>query len=182
MKSCYFYIKSSDNPPNPEEIRKILVEGAPEDKARILKQFIKCLVNDDTYPPMIMVIITNIIPLLPAHPELRKVMLLYWEVIEKSKSVNDPTLKDEMFLACNSLRVDLLSHNEYLRGRTLRLISRIMHKGVIEPLSSAITENIVHKSAYVRRNTVVCLYNIFCNFGSDIIGDIDEEIEEMLKT
>ena len=109
-------------------------------------------------------------------------MLLYWEVIEKNKSPNDPTLKDEMFLACNSLRSDLLSHNEYLRGRTLRLVSRIMHKGVIEPLSTAVTQNITHKSAYVRRNAVVCLYNIFCNFGSDIIGDIDEEIEEMLKT
>jgi coatomer subunit beta len=88
---------------------------------------------------MIMVIITNIIPLLSKHPELRKVLLLYWEVIDKNKSANDHTLKDEMFLACNSLRSDLLSHNEYLRGRTLRLVSRIMHKGVIEPLSSAIT-------------------------------------------
>lgn len=57
-----------------------------------------------------------------------------------------------------------------------------MHKGVIEPLSSAITENINHKSAYVRRNTVVCLYNVFMNFGSDVIGDIDEEIEQLLKT
>lgn len=72
------------------------------------------------------------------------------------------------------VRSDLLSHNEYLRGRTQRLVSRIMHKGVIEPLSSAITENINHKSAYVRRNTVVCLYNVFVNFGSDVIGDIDE--------
>lgn len=57
-----------------------------------------------------------------------------------------------------------------------------MHKGVIEPLSSAIVENINHKCAYVRRNTVVCLYNIFSNFGSDIIGDIDEEVEELLQT
>ena len=127
-------------------------------------------------------IITNITPYLGKNPELRKVMLLYWEVIEKSKSVNDPTLKDEMFLACNSLRGDLLSHNEFLRGRTLRLVSRIMHKGVIEPLSSAIVENINHKCAYVRRNTVVCLYNVFSNFGSDIIGDIDEEVEELLQT
>lgn len=87
-----------------------------------------------------------------------------------------------MFLACNSLRSDLLSHNEYVRGRTLRLVSRIMHRGVIEPLASAITANINHKSAYVRRNTIVCLYNVFMNFGSDIIGEIDEEVEELLKT
>lgn len=111
MKTCFFYIKASDTPPNPEEIRKGIVEGSPADKVKTMKEFLRCLVQDDTYPPMIMTIITNIIPLLPSHPELRKVLLLYWEVIEKSKSPNDPTLKDEMFLACNSLRSDLLSHN-----------------------------------------------------------------------
>jgi coatomer subunit beta len=56
-----------------------------------------------------------------------------------------------------------------------------MHKGVIEPLSNAITSNLAHKSAYVRRNAVICLYNIFMHFGSDIIGEIDDEIEELLK-
>jgi hypothetical protein len=34
----------------------------------MLKEFIKCLVNDDTYPSMVMVIITNIIPKLTKHP------------------------------------------------------------------------------------------------------------------
>ena len=86
-----------------------------------------------------------------------------------------------MFLACNSLRNDLIGHNEYVRGRTLRLVSRIMHKGVIEPLASAITANLTHKSAYVRRNAVVCMYNVFMHFGSDVIGDVDEEIRELLE-
>lgn len=27
MKSCFFYLKASDNPPNPEDIRKTLAEG-----------------------------------------------------------------------------------------------------------------------------------------------------------
>lgn len=56
-----------------------------------------------------------------------------------------------------------------------------MHKGVIEPLSNAITSNLNHKSAYVRRNAVICLYNIYMHFGSDIIGEIEDEIEELLK-
>ena len=111
MKSCYFYIKPSDNPPNTEEIKTALVEGSVEEKIKMIKELIKCLVNDDTYPPLIMNIISNVTPLLVKHPELRKVMLLYWEVIEKSKSVNDQTLKGELILACNTLRNDLLSHN-----------------------------------------------------------------------
>lgn len=109
-------------------------------------------------------------------------MLLYWEIIEKSKSPTDKSLKEEVFLACNSLRNDLIGHNEYLRGRTLRLVSRIMHKGVIEPLAGAITNNLSHSSAYVRRNAVICLYNIYMHYGSDIIGEIDDEIETLLKT
>ena len=47
---------------------------------------------------------------------------------------------------------------------------------MIEPLASAITKNLDHKSSYVRRNAVVCLYNVFLHFGSDIIGDIDDEV------
>lgn len=100
--------------------------------------------------------------------------------MEKAKSPTDKSLKEEVFLACNSLRNDLIGHNEYLRGRTLRLVSRIMHKGVIEPLANAITSNLTHKSSYVRRNAVICLYNIYMHFGSDIIGEIDDEIEELL--
>jgi coatomer subunit beta len=115
-------------------------------------------------------IITNIIPIQHKSPNLRKVMLLYWEIIDKNKSPTDKSLKEEVFLACNSLRNDLIGHNEYVRGRTLRLISRIMHRGVIEPLATAITNNLQHQSAYVRRNAVICLYNIFITFGSDIIG------------
>ena len=146
-----------------------------------MKELVKCMASDESFPPLIMHIITNIIPVQHRSNELRKVMLLYWEIIEKAKSATDRSLKEEVFLACNSLRNDLIGHNEYLRGRTLRLVSRIMHMGVIEPLSNAITSNLSHKSAYVRRNAVICLYNIYMHFGSDIIGEIDDEIEELLR-
>jgi len=33
-----------------------------------------------------------------------------------------------MILVCNSLRNDLLHPNEYIRGRTLKLVSRIPHR------------------------------------------------------
>lgn len=43
-----------------------------------------------------------------------------------------------MILVCNSIRKDLLHPNEWVRGRTLRLVSRIMYRGVLEPLAGAI--------------------------------------------
>jgi len=92
-------------------------------------------------------------------------LLFYWEIIEKLNK--DGKLKEEMILVCNSIRNDLLHPNEYLRGKTLRLVSRIMHKGfifnlinlgILEPITSAITENLEHKHTYVRRNAVIALY------------------------
>ena len=36
-------------------------------------------------------------------------------------------LRSEMILVCNSIRNDLLHPNEYIRGRTLRMLIRVMH-------------------------------------------------------
>ena len=69
-----------------------------------------------------------------------------------------------MILVCNSLRNDLLHPNEFLRGKTLRLVSKIMHKGILEPLAPTILENVSHKHSYVRRNAIACLYLIYLQF------------------
>lgn len=50
----------------------------------------------------------------------------------------------------------------------------------MEPLQSAIAENVQHKHVYVRRNAVVCLYEIYLNFGDDLIQDLDELMEKFL--
>jgi coatomer subunit beta len=62
---------------------------------------------------------------------------LYWEIIEKTNL--DGTLKEELILACNALRKDLLSPNEYIRGRTLRLVSKITLKSILENLMEAVS-------------------------------------------
>lgn len=85
-----------------------------------------------------------------------------------------------MILVCNSIRNDLLHPNEYIRGRTLKLLSRVMYKGILEPLTPSILENLTHKHTYVRRNAVSCLYNIYLNFKDELISDIDEHIQKLL--
>lgn len=57
---------------------------------------------------------------------IKKLLFLYWEVVEKTNV--DGTVKDEITLAINALRRDLDSPNEFTRGRTLRLCSRISVK------------------------------------------------------
>jgi coatomer subunit beta len=85
-----------------------------------------------------------------------------------------------MILVCNSIRNDLLHPNEYIRGRTLRLLSRVMYKGILEPLTPSILENLTHKHTYVRRNAVSCLFSIYCSFKDELIPDVDEHIEKLL--
>ena len=68
---------------------------------------------------------------------MKKLLFLYWEIIEKTNY--DGTLKEELILACNALRKDLLSANEYVRGRTLRLVSKITIKAILENLMEAVS-------------------------------------------
>lgn len=43
-------------------------------------------------------------------------------------------------------------------------------------------ENVKHKNIYVRKNAVVCLYEIYLAFGDDMISDMDELMETLLTT
>lgn len=72
---------------------------------------------------------------------LKKILLFYWEVIEKVNS--NGVLKDEMILVCNSLRNDLLHPNEYIRGRTLKLVSRILYKVIFYFINIKLKKNII---------------------------------------
>lgn len=81
-----------------------------------------------------MPVLTNL-QQIPDH-EIKKILFLYWEVIEKTNL--DGTLKEELILACNAIRKDLLSSNEFIRGRTLRLVSKIPLKSILENLMEAV--------------------------------------------
>ena len=83
----------------------------------------------------------------------------------------DGTVKDEITLACNALRKDLLSSNEFIRGRTLRLVSKITIKSILENLVQAVIENLTHRHFYVRRNAIMCIYSVFTSTGTDLIED-----------
>ncbi len=81
------------------------------------------------------------------------------KIVEKLNP--DGKLKSEMILVCNSIRNDLLHANEYIRAKTLRMLTRVMHLGILEPLRPTILENIVHKCPYVRRNAISLIIKIY---------------------
>jgi coatomer subunit beta len=104
-------------------------------------------------------------------------LFLYWEVIEKTNV--DGTLKEELILACNAFRKDLLSPNEFIRGRTLRMVSKITVKSILENLMEAISQNLEHRHFYVRRNAIMSLYNIYQTTGIELLEDFIDAIEKL---
>ena len=176
-KYCHFIISCSDitEPPQSGDIQHAFAKGTLEDKKENLKLLIKMIITDDNYPRLIMSVLSNLMH--TQDHDLKKVLFLYWEVIEKTNF--DGTLKEELILACNALRTDLLSPNEFIRGRTLRLVSKIQNKGILENLMEAVAQNLNHRHFYVRRNTIMCIYNVYQSTGMELVEDFIDEIEKL---
>lgn len=164
--------------PSSGDITKLLMMPRVVDKIDALKTLILLIQSDETYPRLIMQVV-NYCSREEDH-ELKKLLLIYWEIIEKTHP--DGRLKDEIVMLCNSIRNDLLSPNEYVRARTLRLVTKIHHRQMLDALLQPILENLTHRHPYVRRNSVMCLYSIYLSFGDELVPDAVARIEELLQT
>ena len=105
-------------------------------------------------------------------------LFLYWEIVEKTNI--DGKVKDEILLAVNALRKDLESPNEYIRGRTLRLVSKMHVQPIVEDLVDCVISNLNHRNSYVRRNAIMCLYAIFDKFGMELVENCVDDIEKIM--
>ena len=124
--------------PQSSELVEVFRKGTLAEKKKALMSLIKIISNDDNYPRLLMPVLTNL-QMLPDHG-IKKLLFLYWEIVEK---VNvDGSVKDEITLAVNALRKDLDSPNEYVRGRTLRLVSKISVQQIVEDLIDAVISNL----------------------------------------
>jgi len=166
---CHFILPTSDivDPPQSSDIVDVFAKGTLEEKKENLKMLIKMITIDDNYPRLIMKVLTNLQQI--QDNAIKKILFLYWEVIEKTNP--DGKLKEELILACNAIRKDLLSSNEYVRGRTLRLCSKIPLKSILENLMEAISQNLEHRHFYVRRNTIMCLHQIHHYTGMELVEE-----------
>ena len=139
-----------------------------KEKEEALKTILGSMVNDDNYPQDLMI---NAIHHLTIVDDIRikKLLFLFWEIVEKTNK--DGKIKEEFILVCNTLRKDLDSPNEYIRGRTLRLLTKLPMPEILENLKSAVFENLNHNHPYVRSNALMCTMSFINNFGSDCVPD-----------
>jgi coatomer subunit beta len=109
---------------------------------------------------------------------IKKLLFLYWEIVEKTNV--DGSVKDEITLAVNALRNDLASANEFTRGRTLRLVSKIAVTAIIEDMIDAVIDNLNHRNCYVRRNAIMCIFAIYNNLGLEAVENCIDDIDKIL--
>lgn len=177
-KNCTLIIASDSkaNSPSTAELQKKL-EGSNDDvKIQGLQEALLGIIQGEGHSRLLMTVIRFIVP--SQNHKIKKLVQLYFEIVDKCKS--DGALKEEMILVCNALRNDLMSANEFVRGSTLRLLCKIRHFKLLEPLIEAILKNLSHRHSYVRRNAVICVHSIVKSFGIDTIPHATEEIEKLL--
>ena len=175
---CFIVANDVESPPTSQELVQIFMKGTIDEKISGLKTLIKLIISDDGFPRLIMQVLQFLVP--SDDHGIKKLLLLYWEVVDKLKA--DGSVKDELILACNNLRKDLLHANEFIRGKTLKLVSKLTYRSILEPLMQSILENLEHRHCYVRRNAIACLFTIFLSCGSDILGSVIDKIEDILET
>jgi coatomer subunit beta len=163
-------------PPTAEEIQKKLEHKKDSQKAEALEELVLLMINGESYPKLLMSIIRFVVT--SNDHRVKKLLMIYWEVVDKCKENGD--LKEEMILVCNALRNDLMHANEYVRGSTLRVLSKMKYLRIIEPLKEAIVRNLSHRHSYVRRNAVMCVFAMIKQFGPEAIPDAIEEVENLL--
>eukprot|EP00917_Polyrhabdina_sp_WS-2016_P022219 GHVP01048253.1.p1 GENE.GHVP01048253.1~~GHVP01048253.1.p1 ORF type:complete len:983 (-),score=191.30 GHVP01048253.1:3180-6128(-) len=177
-RACTFLLHTKGTAPTASSIQKKLACASQNLKEEGLEEAIRWMAQgDQSMHTLLMPVIRYVVP--SSGHRIKKLQTLFWECVDK---VNlDGSLKEEIVLACNSLRNDLLAHNEFVRGSTLRLLCKIPYLKMSQPLIEPITQNLSHRSSYVRRHAVMCLFFIVTQFGHETAPDAVDQVYTILQ-
>jgi coatomer subunit beta len=179
-KSCSLLIHfDKGNPAMVNEIKESLEGNDVPLKVEALKKAIMLLLNGDTLPQLFITIVRYVLP--SEDHTIQKLLLLYLEIIDKTDSKGK--VLPEMILICQNLRNNLQHPNEYIRGVTLRFLSRLSESELIEPLIPSVLANLEHRHPYIRRNAILAMMAIYkLPQGEQLLVDAPEMIEKALAT
>ena len=175
-KQCTFLIfDESVSRAETDELAAGLESPDVKSKSATLKKIIMLMLNGEQLGSLLMKVIQYIVP--NEDKGLKKLLYLYLEAVEKRSP--DGNLLPEMILICNMIRNDLNHPNEFVRGSALRFLSKMREKDILEPLVASLRANLEHRHSYVRRNSVLAIYNTFKCF-EDLMPDAPELIGEFI--
>ncbi|KAL2652816.1 hypothetical protein R1flu_020944 [Riccia fluitans] len=179
-KTCTLLVHfDKGTPALANEIKEWLEGSDTGKKVDAMKKAVMLLLNGETLPQLFITIVRYVLP--STDHTIQKLLLLYLEIIDKT-DVQGKILP-EMILICQNLRNNLQHPNEYIRGVTLRFLSRLNEPELIEPLIPSILANLEHRHAFVRRNAVLAMMAIYkLPQGEHLLCDAPEMIEKTLST
>ncbi|KAG7665806.1 SEC26 [[Candida] subhashii] len=157
------------------EFKTLLEKGKDEVKIDTMKKILITILNGDPMPDLLMHIIRFIMP--SRNKELKKLLYFYWEVCPKMDETGK--MRHEMILVCNAIQRDLQHPNEYIRGNTLRYLTKLKEPELLETLVPNVRQCLEHRHAYVRKNAVFALYSIY-KVSDHLVPDADELIYRFL--
>ncbi|CCH42484.1 hypothetical protein BN7_2029 [Wickerhamomyces ciferrii] len=169
--------------PNPaskvsiNEFKTLLEKGKDESKIDAMKQILITMLDGNPMPELLMHVIRYVMP--SRSKELKKLLYFYWEIVPKLDS--DGKLKQEMILVCNAIQRDLQHPNEYIRGNTLRFLTKLKEPDLLEQLVPSARACLEHRHAYVRKYAIFAIYAIYL-VSDHLIPDAPEIINDFLVT
>jgi coatomer subunit beta len=176
-KQCTVLIADSKQQPGaPADLRNVLEKGKPSEKIVAMKKTILLLIQGEILDGFLMTIIRFVLP--QEDHALKKLSLMYLEIVDKTDKAGK--LLPEFILVCNQILNDLNHPNEYIRGCTLRFVTKMKETELIEPWVAAIKQNLTHRHSFVRRNAVLSIYTIYKHM-PDLMPDGPEIVEDFLK-
>ncbi|GME90881.1 hypothetical protein B5S29_g1403 [[Candida] boidinii] len=170
------YEPNASNKPSVSEFKSLLEKGDDETKIDAMKQILITMLNSDPLSDLLMHIIRYVMP--SKNKELKKLLYFYWEICGKYDS--EGKLKHEMILVCNAIQRDLQHPNEYIRGNTLRFLSKLKEPELLEPLVPSVRQCLEHRHAYVRKYAAFAVFSIF-NVSDHLLPDAPELLYDFLE-
>ena len=143
VPACSFVVGNSHHEVDIPELRRILESGSETARIDAMKATLASLSagNVTLAPALLMTIIRFVMPN-QKNKLLKKLTLLFFELTPKVDV--EGKLLSEMILLCNALRNDLQHPNEYVRGITLRFLTRIKEGEILEPLQPSVRQCLVN--------------------------------------
>ncbi|SCU86976.1 LAME_0D08306g1_1 [Lachancea meyersii CBS 8951] len=157
------------------ELQKSLEKGSDEEKISTMKRILVMMLDGNPMPEMLMHVIRFVMP--SKNKQLKKLLYFYWEIVPKLDS--EGKLKQEMILVCNAIQHDLQHPNEYIRGNTLRFLTKLREADLLEQMVPAVRQCLEYRHAYIRKYAILAVYSIF-KVSDHLIPDACEIINSFL--
>lgn len=169
-----------DPSPNKEintvtSFQQSLEKGNDDEKVETMKAILVTMLEGNPLPELLMHIIRFVMP--SKDKKLKKLLYFYWEIVPKLDETGK--LRHEMILVCNAIQHDLQHPNEYIRGNTLRFLTKLKEAELLEQMVPSVMQCLEYRHAYVRKYAILAVLSIY-KVSEHLLPDAKEIIHTFL--